>query len=186
MCDFVDRIGIYSNYDRVLVKSMLLLMYQACFRFSEVGNSNGIKHALRRENVRIDSKGDLGVTFTLGSYKNSKGPVTFRMEPAKDMRHCPVKALSEFLVLRDVSQGVMFTRENGRAVSRDWFAAQIKMLVQHLGLDPARFNTHSLRAGRATDLAVAGTPELIIAETGRWNSPAYLRYVRFDVFVLLR
>ena len=46
------------------------------------------------------------------------------------------------------------------------------------------YNTHSLRAGRATDLAIVGTPDAIIKETGRWTSNAYVKYVRFNSFVL--
>ena len=53
-------------------------------------------------------------------------------------------------------------RANGKAVARDFFAKNLKFLVARFGRDPARFNTHSLRAGRATDLAIQGTPDAII------------------------
>ena len=46
----------------------------------------------------------------------------------------------------------LFIRKNGKAVSRDFFAKQLMFLVAKKGLDPDKYNAHSLRAGRATDL----------------------------------
>ena len=61
----------------------------------------------------------------------------------------------------------------GKTVTRNFVAEKLKLLVLHAGLDPSRYNTHSLRIGRATDLAKAGVPEAIIQQTGRWESDAY-------------
>ena len=63
-------------------------------------------------------------------------------------------------------------------------ARHLKDLVAAVGENPEDFNTHSLRVGRATDLALAGTSDAIIRQTGRWKSNAYLAYVRFDLFHL--
>ena len=56
--------------------------------------------------------------------------------------------------------------------------------VEHCGFPANEYNTHSLWVGRATDLALAGTPDHVIRKTGRWSSNAYLNYIRFDVFQL--
>ena len=176
---------IVPSYDALLVKSMLLFAYHGCLRFGEIGNSGGTKHTIDIDQVKIGHDGTKGwVTFTMESFKNSKSPVKFRMNQTVQAKHCPVRALTQYLGERGGVRGPLFIRKNGKAVSRDFFAKQIKFLVAKKGLDPDKYNTHSLRAGRATDLAIVGTPDAIIKETGRWGSNAFYKYVRFNSFVL--
>ena len=56
--------------------------------------------------------------------------------------------------------------------------------VSALGLDPSPFSAHAFRAGRTTDLVDMEVNDAVIRESGRWKSPAYLKYVRFDLFHL--
>jgi hypothetical protein len=46
------------------------------------------------------------------------------------------------------------------------------------GLDPSRVSSHSLRIGGASALAAANVPDYLIQRMGRWNSLAFLQYVR--------
>ena len=41
-------------------------------------------------------------------------------------------------------------------------------------------NTHSFRAGGATNLANLGVPDYVIQIMGRWRSDAYKRYLHFS------
>ena len=184
MCNLAMDL-LVPSYDAMLVTAMLLFGYHGCLRFGEMGNSGGLKHTITLEKVKMrKEKGERWVEFVMESYKNSKGPVVFRIREGDDERCCPVKALERFLFQRGNDPGPLFTRKNGNAVTRDFFAKQIKFLVTKAGHDASKYNTHSLRAGRATDLAMAGTPDAIIKECGRWNSNAYLKYVRFNSLVL--
>lgn len=54
----------------------------------------------------------------------------------------------------------------------------IKSIAKHFGLDPARFGTHSSRIGGASALSAAGIEDSVIKIMGRWQSLAFLRYVR--------
>jgi hypothetical protein len=61
----------------------------------------------------------------------------------------------------------------------------IKSSVAGIGLDPARFSGHSLRAGGATDLFAACVPYWVIKKMGRWKSDAALRYYRSEEDVVI-
>ena len=52
------------------------------------------------------------------------------------------------------------------------------------GLGPAGYNIHSLRVGKATDLALGGASDAVIRESGRWASNAFLKYLRFEFLPL--
>lgn len=49
---------------------------------------------------------------------------------------------------------------------------------------PADISGHSMRAGGATSLAVAGVPPAMIQAIGRWSSDAWLAYIRKHPVVL--
>ena len=50
--------------------------------------------------------------------------------------------------------------------------------MQALGLPYADFAGHSLRTGAATAAARAGVEDSLIHTLGRWNSSAFLAYIR--------
>jgi integrase len=66
------------------------------------------------------------------------------------------------------------TRLSGQAV-----ALVLKRHAARVGLDPAEFAGHSLRAGLATSAAAAGVPERVIADqTGHRGTAMLRRYIR--------
>lgn len=60
----------------------------------------------------------------------------------------------------------------GNVPTRSWFLARLHALF------PPDISGHSLRAGGATALALAGASPEIIKATGRWSSDAFERYIR--------
>ncbi|SRR5258708_6206861 len=67
----------------------------------------------------------------------------------------------------------LWLRRNGRVPIRSWFINRIRIVFP--------FNeiaAHSLGAGGATALALAGTPLQQIQNIGRWSSDAFLIYLR--------
>lgn len=65
-------------------------------------------------------------------------------------------------------------------MSGDYLRRLIKSCVAGIGLNPARFSGHSLRAGGATDLFAACVPYWVIKKMGRWKSDAALKYYRSE------
>jgi hypothetical protein len=66
-------------------------------------------------------------------------------------------------------------------LSYSTFQKAIKVVAVHLGLDPNRYSTHSLRIGGATVMAAAGLPDYVIQLIGRWKSLAFLTYIRSNL-----
>ena len=176
---------VFSEYEATLTIALLLFMYHCCLRASEAMISNNAEHTVYIENMNlIKSETGTKLSVKLTSYKHSDAGSEFILCSHADVTYCPVTAMLNFLKLRGTENGLFFIHQNKKPVRREYLAKQIKFLISSMKLDPNNYNTHSLRAGRATDLAVAGTPEAIIKQTGRWKSPAFLKYVRFDCFML--
>ncbi|MBV9580808.1 MAG: tyrosine-type recombinase/integrase [Chloroflexi bacterium] len=76
---------------------------------------------------------------------------------------------------RHVSSSVRFgTVGSGAAV-----ALIVKGSAKAVGLDPARYAGHSLRAGLATNAAAAGASErVIMSQTGHRSADIVRRYIR--------
>lgn len=172
-----------SRYEQCLYKSLISLSYYACLRAGEAVISNSQTHTLHIDNVTIDSKNSINLKFR--SYKHCISPTTkFIIHSLPDNITCPVKNLSNYLELRSDSLGPLFIFNDCTPVTRLHYSELIKNVTHFIGLNPSRYNTHSVRIGRATDLALSGVSHEIIKQTGRWSSSAYINYIRLDNFVL--
>jgi len=172
-----------SVFEQCITRAILLLMYYACLRVGEATKSGSTEHTLKLCNVSFNNILPKSIEIKLTSYKHSKEPKKFTLRPSGG-KHCPVQALNDYLSVRGTGEDTFFNDVRGKTVTRKFVADKIKLLVGIAGLDPSRFNTHSLRIGRTTDLAKEGVPEAVIKETGRWDSEAYRRYIRFPAFTL--
>ncbi|KAL1263437.1 hypothetical protein QQF64_006176 [Cirrhinus molitorella] len=74
-------------------------------------------------------------------------------------------------------QEPLFLTEEGKPMSRAWFASRLHLLCKYCGLPPERYTAHSLRIGAATT-ATSSTPVFTLKAMGRWSSAAYERYER--------
>ena len=91
---------------------------------------------------------------------------------------CPVAALLAYLAIRGDSAGPLFRFGDGRPLTRSAFRTRVKAALQLLGLPAARYACHSFRAGATTTAAAAGIEDSLIKTMGRWESSAYLLYIR--------
>ena len=172
-------------YDVSLMRAFFLLAYHGAFRVGELCESGTLAHTIRVEDV-FSGRGEDGASFELrlSSFKFSKEGTSVLLSPVVGGMHCPVRALSDFLRVRPNRPGPLFIKKSGAPLRRPMVASILKQCVSQIGLDAEKFNTHSLRVGRATDLAASGASETLIRETGRWSSNAYLKYIRFKTFEL--
>jgi integrase len=100
---------------------------------------------------------------------------------------CAVKALDQWLEVSGIADGPVFRSVTRRghvlpgSLSGDSIANIIKHRVKTIGLDPARYSGHSLRAGFVTSAASAGTPAWRIkAQTGHVSDALVGRYIRLS------
>jgi integrase len=135
---------------------------------------------------------DEGLIVTLPRSKtDQEGKGRLVAIPRGSPDFCPVEALGTWLRSAGVEEGTLFRAIDchgsvyGDGLSPDSVARIIKKKAAAVGLDPARFSGHSLRAGLVTSAAAAGVPEWAIRRLTGHRSEAMLhRYVRpVDPFV---
>ena len=91
---------------------------------------------------------------------------------------CPVVAILNYLVVRGVTPGPLFLYRDGRFLTRQRFVVAVRGALQEAGIDQSKYCGHSFRIGAATTAASRGMEDSIIKTLGRWESQAYLQYVR--------
>ena len=91
---------------------------------------------------------------------------------------CPVAAVLDFIVARGSSPGPLFTFQDGSFLTRAKFVELVREALRRAGVDQRRYCGHSFRIGAATTAAQKGLEDCIIKTLGRWESVAYLQYVK--------
>jgi len=100
-------------------------------------------------------------------------------------RWCPVREMQAWIEVAEIEEGPLFrSLRKGGAISTDRLSGEavsalIKRHVRVIGLEPAKFSGHSLRAGFVTSAARAGiATHLIRAQTGHASDATMSRYIR--------
>lgn len=70
-------------------------------------------------------------------------------------------------------------------VSYNDFSSGLRRYLQHFNLGDLHIRSHSFRIGGATYAASLGLSDSQICSLGRWNSDAFKRYIRHQLFQLL-
>jgi len=91
---------------------------------------------------------------------------------------CPVAAMLSYLELRGCRPGPLFLFQSQKPLTRPRFVAVVREALGKSGLDERNYCSHSFRIGAATTAASRGLEDCIIKTLGRWESVAYLQYVR--------
>ena len=89
---------------------------------------------------------------------------------------CPVAALMGYLQVRGWPSSLV---PRWARITRVRFAEEVRAALQAAGVSQLKYCTHSFRLGAATTAAAAkGVEDSVIKTLGRWESVAYLQYVR--------
>ena len=97
---------------------------------------------------------------------------------------CSVAAILSYMihctcsVMARGKQSPFFCFSNGWAQTRDCFVQELRMAISAGGIDASAYTGHSFRIGAATTAAACGLPESLIKTLGRWESSAYMLYIR--------
>ena len=169
----------YSRRDRKLYRAVFTIMYHAALRASEVCVSSQASHTLQRSQMELISStsGD-AVKIHFRSYKHSKGhPCPLVVYPS-GKTGCAVRAYKSYLGRSHLDDGPAFQVGNDTPLTRPLLAKLLHSLLKLINLNPAHYNTHSFRIGKATDMAKQGFSYSQIAMLGRWKSNAFLKYIK--------
>ena len=91
---------------------------------------------------------------------------------------CPVTAVVSYIELRQDRTGPFFITAQESPVTTSWFVQQVRAVLSSLGLPQDEYAGHSFRIGTATSAALAGIEDSTIQTLGRWQSSAFLQYIR--------
>ena len=91
---------------------------------------------------------------------------------------CPVAALVAYIALRQDQPGPFFISRQNTPVTKGWMVQQTRSILAGLGLPQNEYAGHSFRIGAATAAALAGVEDSTIQALGRWQSSAFLKYIR--------
>lgn len=91
---------------------------------------------------------------------------------------CPVAAILHYIVARGAAPGPFFLNAEGQTITKPWFVEQIRQVLGSRGLPQHQYAGHSFRIGAATSAALAGIEDSTIQALGRWQSSAFLQYIR--------
>ena len=95
-----------------------------------------------------------------------------------DMPICSVTAVVSYIELRQDRAGPFFITAQGSPVTKSWFVQQVRAVLSSLGLPQDEYAGHSFRIGAATSAALAGIEDSTIQTLGKWQSSAFLQYIR--------
>ena len=91
---------------------------------------------------------------------------------------CPVAAVIHYMLARGNKEGPLFLWQNGHFLTRERFVQAVREALTVAGLEASDYAGHSFRIGVATTAAQCGLPESTIKMLGRWQSSAYMLYIR--------
>ena len=91
---------------------------------------------------------------------------------------CPVAAVLAYMASRGASEGPFFCFANSQPLTKPKFTNHIRLALRALDLPYQDLAGHSFRVGAATAATKAGLEDSTIRTLGRWNSSAFLVYIR--------
>ena len=163
-----------SKFYKLCYVSIFLCMYHAALRISEVAISTSDQHTLLFNCISYDRCSSL-LTFNFKSYKHSNNELpSIAIKCGKRMSYY----VKNYLKARGSHPGYFFCHTDHSPFSRNEIVKVLKEELSRLNYNPDHYNTHSLRIGKATDMAIDGYSELDIKTAGRWKSNAYRLYIK--------
>ena len=163
-----------STYDINMYSLMYYFMYRCALRVSEVCSTRSSEHMILFRNVAYCRESNT-ITIRLLSYKHSnKVSPLLKLPCNKKLK----MIFCNYVKHRCNANEAFFLNCDGSLVKRSQLVHIMKHQLASLAYDPALYNTHSFRIGRATDLATKGYSEAQIAIRGRWKSNAYKKYIK--------
>ena len=171
-----------SFYETVLFSSCFSLAFFAFLRIGEFAETQfAERHIIHVNDVSVDSNGK-NVSIMLSSSKTNQfgNKITLEIPTNKCENICPVKNMQRYLKIRPKIEGPLFCHLNHKTLTRYQVSSVLKSTMKFLNFDERDYNTHSFRIGAATSFALLEKSDHEIKKMGRWNSCAYLKYIRIN------
>lgn len=173
-----------SDQDTIMLWAASVLCFYGFFRSGEIttptANAFNAKKHLSWGDVTIDNPQDpkvLRVTLKFSKTDQlGKGAEVFIGKTGCTL--CPIAAVTAYMVARGNQPGQFFKFKDGQPLTKPRFVKHVRSALQKAGLPYNDFAGHSFRIGAATTAARAGIEDSQIRILGRWNSAAFMAYIR--------
>ena len=164
-------------------KLMVLLMFYGLLRRSEAVS-------LLKDDVWVDTVGiptqkglksteALFIKIRKSKTDQSGGGTTIIVSSQEQQLLCPVLAFKNYAATAPESKFLFFnTADPNKPLSGSTPNFRVKEFVRRIGLDPAKYGSHSCRRGGATAAAAKGIPMEKLKLHGRWKSDAVWDYIQ--------
>ena len=178
------RISNFTLIEQRLLWAAFTTAFYAFLRASEFTSSANDSATLRWSDIQISSN-TLIITLRQSKTDPFRRGHTLYIS-ATTTSTCPVKALQQYtsLIPTEHRTGSLFKAGRFSPLSRTHVTDVLRQLLQEAGYDSHLYSSNSFRIGAATTSAAAGLPPWLIKTLGRWNSNAYMTYIRCSPHVL--
>jgi hypothetical protein len=171
------QVTISIPYHRHLIQSMFITAFFGLMRIGELTIGKVKVISLKVNQVQFSNN---QVILTIKHFKHNKAgrPVQIVLSPQQQVQICPVAALTTYLQDRGSSPGPLFCFPDGNPISRNFFTSRLSNALKFVGMDVTLYKSHSFRIGGSSYYASLGFSDSQIRVMGRWNSNAFIRYIR--------
>ena len=174
--------AVKSLYHRVLLQAMFTIAFFGLCRIGEITTQPDGEIALYLKQLQL-SPDSISLSITHFKHNKAHRPILIKMFKQTDLSICPVSAMRNYLEMRKFESGPLFCFSDGKAISRNFFTKHLKNCLTFCDLDIKQYSSHSFRIGGASYLASLGLSDTQIRTIGRWDSNAFLRYIRNQRFI---
>ena len=168
---------IKSPYHQVLLRAMFCTAFFGLMRLAEITVTKQGQVIINLSQLTLTSQLAV-INITHFKHNNSLKPVDVPLCPQQSNLICPVLNLAAYLQVRGYSPGPLFSFPGGKPVPRAFFTKHLYFLLRSIGYDVARYKSHSFRIGGASYYADLGYTDAQLRLLGRWNSNAFILYIR--------
>ena len=181
----VNSLGttVTNKYHQVLLKAMFTTAFFGLFRIGEITSDSMHMVCLEVAQCKLVN-GELNIIIKHFKHNVSQHPIIITLKKQSDEDICPVKAMNDYLAIRGSLPGPLFCYLNGKPVNRNFFSQKLKYSLNFCGYDTKRYKCHSFRIGGASYFSSLGYSDSQLKTMGRWNSNAFLAYIRNQRFIL--
>ena len=177
----------------VLYQAVFSLGYYGLLRVGELTVSQNSSHTIKARDIHLATNKEKLLVVLYSSKTHGKGSVPQKVKicsnrtrqvnrKAKKIRHfCPFILLGKYLDIRkdfDSNEEPFFVHSDGSPLMATQTSLVLKETIGALGLNEELYSVHSLRIGRASEMAKIGYSIDEIKRIGRWRSSSVYRYIR--------
>ena len=165
---------IYPGYEATMLSSMFSLAFFGFMRVSEYALT-AAGHTIKFNDCKV-TKEELRIIIPSSKFNRKRATVVLHSYPASS-KICPVKCFRRYRKLRPTTtSSMLYLLADSTPLSSLDASQYLKSLTDAAGF--FGITSHSFRIGGATWAASQGWSDASLRAHGRWQSDAFLQYVR--------